>query len=81
MDTSTNARLATIEKQLEDLQRYKASKLDLEEMKNALLWRILIGAAVLQGIIAAVGAIYILDQIGPTLIEQIMEAIMEAFFD
>lgn len=60
-----------------------ATKSDVDKATLKIVLWILIGAAVLQGIIAALGAIYILDQIGPVLMADIskgIEQFMEALF-
>ena len=53
-------RIAALERQVETENRHMATKADIsdvkteiESLKSWLMWRVLIGAAVLQGVIAA----------------------------
>lgn len=79
MDTLTTERLGAIEEELKNLRRNLAGNADITEMKWWLLWRFLIASAVIQGLIAAAGVKFLLDRIGPTLVQQMIEAIKGTF--
>ncbi len=79
-DAPLNERLAAIERELEKSQSFLARKRDVEELKVWLLWRLLIGVAIIQGIIAAAIVYILLERMGPALLEGILEALGELLF-